>query len=183
MQLVTAYIDGNQILAEIGSFHGRRKARLAVHPPKVVGRHGSYLRNASLEMLLWLMRVYHSGVIHTPIHSVHRAQAETTNKLIDEIWRRHRITVLTRVDLLESVATAIVGRSLTLSLLEEALSASHKLAGSLGTFGFDEGTQLARELEQQLASAMPDAVAIRDSVRQLRLVLFGDKSDRLVTSN
>lgn len=126
---------------------------------------------------------YHFGVTLTPSQSVHCAPAETTKKRIDGIWLRHRVTVLTRVRLLESAATAIVEESLTLPLLEEALSASHKLAGSLGMFGFCEGTQLARELEQLLASEMLDASAILDSVRQLRRVLFGDESDSPVASN
>lgn len=111
-------------------------------------------------------------------HSLDCVPAETMKKLIDRVWRRHYETVLTRVDLLERTATAIIQESLTPQLLDEALSACHKLAGALGSFGYHEGTQLARKLEQQLASTMPDAVGILDSVRRLRLVLSCEEPER-----
>ena len=69
-------------------------------------------------------------------HSVDCVPAETMKKLIDRVWRRHYETVLTRVDLLERTATAIIQESLTPPLLDEALSACHKLAGALGSFGY-----------------------------------------------
>ena len=107
-------------------------------------------------------------------HPVSLAQAETTKRLIAGIWRRNRNQVLSRLELLECTATAIASEPLTPLLLEEALSISHKLAGSLGMFGFGEGTLLARVLEQQLASPIPNAGVMLGTVARLREVLFPD---------
>ncbi len=122
---------------------------------------------------------------HMSPHTVSLAQAETTKNLIAGIWRRNRTQVLARLELLECTATAVAAESLTLPLLEEALSTSHKLAGSLGMFGFGEGTQLARVLEQQLESALPNAGVMLVTIARLREVLFPDSLGvpSLVTSH
>lgn len=119
-------------------------------------------------------------------HTVSLAQAETTKKLIAGIWRRNRSQVLARLELLECTASAIATESLTPLLLQEALSISHTLAGSLGMFGFGEGTLLARVLEQQLESATPNAGLMLVTIVQLREVLFPETltgSNPLVASN
>ena len=109
---------------------------------------------------------------HMSPHTVSLAQAETTKKLIAGIWRRNRTQVLARLELLEGTATAVAAEKLTPPLLQEALSISHKLAGSLGMFGFGEGTQLARVLEQQLESSAPNAGVMLVTISRLREVLF-----------
>ncbi len=118
-------------------------------------------------------------------HTVSLAQAETTKKLIAGIWRRNRTQVLARLELLEGTATAVAAENLTPLLLQEALSISHKLAGSLGMFGFGEGTQLARVLEQQLESATPNAGVMLVTIGRLREVLFPETlaAGSLITSN
>ncbi len=117
--------------------------------------------------------------------TVSLAQAETTKKLIAGIWRRNRTQVLARLELLEGTATAVAAENLSPLLLQEALSISHKLAGSLGMFGFGEGTQLARVLEQQLESAVPNAGIMLVTITRLREVLFPEAlgTTGLVTSN
>ena len=105
-------------------------------------------------------------------HTVSLAQAETTKKLIAGIWRRNRSQVLARLDLLQGAASALAAESLTPLLLQEALSISHMLAGSLGMFGFGEGTQLARVLERQLESETPNAGEMLSAITKLREVLF-----------
>ncbi len=119
-------------------------------------------------------KLYYSGETHMSLHPVSLAQAETTKSLIAGIWRQHHTQVLARLELLECTATAVAAESLTPTLLEEALSISHKLAGSLGMFGFGEGTQLARVLEQQLESALPNAGVMMVTIARLRDVLFPD---------
>ncbi len=122
---------------------------------------------------------------HMSPHTVSLAQAETTKQLIAGIWRRNRTQVLARLEVLEGTATAVAAEKLTAPLLQEALSISHKLAGSLGMFGFGEGTQLARVLEQQLESAAPNAGLMLVTICRLREVLFPETlaGTSLVTSN
>lgn len=122
---------------------------------------------------------------HMSPQTVSLAQAETTKKLIAGIWRRNRTQVLARLELLEGTATAVAAENLSPLLLQEALSISHKLAGSLGMFGFGEGTQLARVLEQQLESALPNAGVMLVTITRLREVLFPEAlgTTGLVTRN
>ncbi len=57
---------------------------------------------------------------------------------------------------LGSALATLESATLTTPLRSEAAIAAHKLAGSLGMFGYHEGTRLARELEALLdAEQMP----------------------------
>jgi HPt (histidine-containing phosphotransfer) domain-containing protein len=74
---------------------------------------------------------------------------------IDAVWQRNRPLILDRIsELLHAAATARLGQ-LTPELTEEASATAHKLAGSLGMFGFPEGTVLARAFEQSLTETTP----------------------------
>jgi HPt (histidine-containing phosphotransfer) domain-containing protein len=63
------------------------------------------------------------------------------------MWVRFRSQILERVATLESAASAVSAKSLTASECEAAHSAAHKLAGTLGMFNLERGTDLARELD------------------------------------
>ena len=52
------------------------------------------------------------------------------------------------------------------------LDIAHKLAGSLGMYGYDEGTRVARELELLLEGAAPDAERLRELAARLRRAVF-----------
>ena len=78
-------------------------------------------------------------------------------ELLSALWERHHGTNAERVGALESAALALVDGDLSPSLREDAKTAAHKLAGSLGTFGFEEGTRIARTAEAQLEEDVPDA--------------------------
>ena len=45
---------------------------------------------------------------------------------------------------------------------------SHKLAGSLGMFGFPKGTVIARALEDEFHQDSPDPALLSDLTRDLR---------------
>ena len=76
------------------------------------------------------------------------ALAEAMNRL----WVQFLPQIEERVSILENAAAAIAAGSLSAELCHEASSAAHKLAGTLGTFGLNEGTDLAREAESLFAS-------------------------------
>jgi HPt (histidine-containing phosphotransfer) domain-containing protein len=67
-------------------------------------------------------------------------------ELLKQLWEQHKPTVFERLALMEHAAAACL--EMDEAALEEARGAAHKLAGALGTFGFQEGTELARESEQ-----------------------------------
>jgi HPt (histidine-containing phosphotransfer) domain-containing protein len=100
------------------------------------------------------------------------AIAEAMNRM----WTKFLPEIEERVVVLETAAAAASRGALTGELRLEALSAAHKLAGVLGTFGLDEGTVLAREseaiYEREPAASMPNERAAALAA-QLRAVLAG----------
>ncbi len=101
------------------------------------------------------------------------ASAEAqTNKLIADLWRRNQPVILGRLDLLDAAAAAAKAGPLQESQRAEAESTAHKLSGSLGMFGFQDGTRLARELEKELQSSSPKAARLLQLSGDLRIALF-----------
>jgi HPt (histidine-containing phosphotransfer) domain-containing protein len=95
--------------------------------------------------------------------------SEKTKTLLADLWRRNRPTIEERLAILDRAATA---NPLSEELHAAALDVAHKLSGSLGMFGFEQGTILARELEEMLRTPGPDAARLAELVRQLREMLL-----------
>jgi len=84
------------------------------------------------------------------------------------LWARHLPTNTQRVEILERAATELLeAGAIGDELQTEAESAAHKLAGSLGTFGLDVGTERAREVETMLGGTRLDAERLSSSVLAL----------------
>ena len=66
-------------------------------------------------------------------------------ELLKQLWTQHRDTVFERLAILEKAGSECL--QMDSIALEEARSAAHKLAGALGTFGFQQGTDWARDSE------------------------------------
>jgi HPt (histidine-containing phosphotransfer) domain-containing protein len=94
-----------------------------------------------------------------------------TQSLIASLWQRNQPQTQDRLALLDRAAAATASHTLTPELREEATSVAHKLAGSLGMFGFHDGTRIARELELHLGSATPDHATLTLLANQLRASL------------
>ncbi|HEX3893361.1 MAG TPA: Hpt domain-containing protein [Terracidiphilus sp.] len=67
--------------------------------------------------------------------------------IMNRMWEKFLPDIGDRVRVLENAAEALAQGSISAELRAEAFSAAHKLAGTLGTFGLEEGTVLAREAE------------------------------------
>jgi diguanylate cyclase (GGDEF)-like protein len=79
---------------------------------------------------------------------------------VAEIWQRTRGTSLDRITLLSQFVQMLKVNSFDEVSRQEAIQSAHKLAGSLGTFGFEEGSRLARQIELLLQSeGNPKAIA------------------------
>lgn len=99
------------------------------------------------------------------------AKAKTA-ALLKELWRRKLPMLREHVALLERAAESLQAESLTAPLRSEAAISAHKLAGSLGMFGYPEGTRLARTLEHLLdAEGTPPPATFASLVHQLRAAL------------
>jgi HPt (histidine-containing phosphotransfer) domain-containing protein len=94
--------------------------------------------------------------------------------LLASVWQRNLPLLRKRIQFLNTAALAAHDGHLSLEARREASEVAHKLAGSLGMFGYDRGTQVARELEvlldahgtlpsarfQELAQQLSQAVQI-----------------------
>jgi DNA-binding response OmpR family regulator len=74
---------------------------------------------------------------------------------VAKAWETHQGTMQERLSVLEATAAAMDGGQLSADLQQAGRSQAHKLAGSLGCYGFKEGSQIARELEQLLQRSAP----------------------------
>jgi HPt (histidine-containing phosphotransfer) domain-containing protein len=94
--------------------------------------------------------------------------ADKTAALLAKLWVKIQPIVEERLVVLDRAAAAANQGALTDDLRIEARNAAHKLAGSLGMYGFDEGTRVSRELEQVLDAGAPDAARLSALVTELR---------------
>lgn len=81
---------------------------------------------------------------------VKRPAAERLEQTFAEVWRQAYPVLLERLDAI-AVATAELSKERPdLARIESGEAEAHRLAGVLGTFGLDRGTQLAKGLEARL---------------------------------
>jgi diguanylate cyclase (GGDEF)-like protein len=79
-----------------------------------------------------------------------------TRLALNRLWERFKEPIKERVTVIEQAIGAIDQGQLSEELRNEARHAAHKLVGSLGTYGFTEGSRLARQLENFFC-ARPDS--------------------------
>lgn len=94
--------------------------------------------------------------------------ADKTSALLAKLWVKIQPIVEERLSVLDRASSAASQGSLRDELRKEAQSSAHKLAGSLGMYGFDEGTRVSRELENVLDSAAPEPARLSALVAELR---------------
>jgi HPt (histidine-containing phosphotransfer) domain-containing protein len=92
---------------------------------------------------------------------------------LQAIWERNLPQTRERVALLQRAAAQLSHtRTLDADLHSEALSLAHKLAGSLGMFGFAAGTEHARAIEAELShGGLPQPERLQSHVDALVLSL------------
>jgi diguanylate cyclase (GGDEF)-like protein len=97
------------------------------------------------------------------------------------MWERFKGPILARVAVVEQATAALLQGTLDADLRERARHEAHRLAGSVGTFGFPEGSRLAREAEhllQRQADLGPDeALRLANLVSALRRELEQTPAD------
>ncbi|MFL5385731.1 MAG: response regulator [Longimicrobiaceae bacterium] len=100
------------------------------------------------------------------------AGAEDLDGAVRQAWERFRGTILQRVDAVEEAAVALLDGGLDEERRRHAEREAHKLAGSVGTFGFAQASRLAREVEIVLQGSQPlgqaQALRLTDLVVALR---------------
>jgi HPt (histidine-containing phosphotransfer) domain-containing protein len=91
---------------------------------------------------------------------------------LNRLWERFLPEMRRRATTLETAASALAQGSLSPALRQEAASAAHKLAGVLGTFKIEHGTELARQLEILFSNTeSPDPHSALQLAGRLRSVI------------
>lgn len=97
---------------------------------------------------------------------------DVARQLIAALWDRSLPIIYERLNGLDHACEAVVLDTLTPALRRAAADTAHKLAGSLGMFGYPRGTELAREIEHLLELEGPiDPIVFRQLVVALRASL------------
>ena len=100
-----------------------------------------------------------------------------SHQLLASVWQRNLPLLRTRFALLRAAAQQAEAGLLTPSARKEAAETAHKLAGSLGMFGYGRGTEISRQLEQLLDGEDPVSIqAVRALTMQLgeSVPIYGD---------
>ncbi len=89
------------------------------------------------------------------------------------LWAKFLPEIERRAASLEAAAQALCDGSLSAELQTAAHADAHKLAGSLGTFGLQQGTELARQAELMLADSVTasESARLESIVRDLRVLI------------
>ncbi len=97
-----------------------------------------------------------------------------TNPAIAAIWQRQLSQTRERIALLRKAADQVTStRTLDPALHTEARDTAHKLAGSLGMFGFHEATDHARAIEEELdRPGLPQPERLDEHVTALEAALI-----------
>jgi HPt (histidine-containing phosphotransfer) domain-containing protein len=91
---------------------------------------------------------------------------------LEKVWLNSRPEAISRLAVLESFIEKLRSGRVDDQCLDVARSAAHRLAGSLGMFGLDEGSSCAGNIEALLCQdSAPDIVLIEDLVHQLHNLL------------
>jgi hypothetical protein len=98
--------------------------------------------------------------------------ADQTAALLNALWQRNRPLVEDRLARLDLAAQAATAGLLGEEQREEAAGTAHKLAGSLGMYGFPHGTKLARQIELLLDYPTPVGAELRGHIAELRQTIF-----------
>lgn len=69
------------------------------------------------------------------------------------LWSKFKAPILERIANVEQAVAALKNGNLSVSLRQVAVANAHKLSGSLGMFGFPEGSRLGQEIETHLQQA------------------------------
>ena len=86
--------------------------------------------------------------------SSHESKSEPNAGTINEIWERAKENIPIRLAVIDSAIAGLRLGKLGKKLRARAEQEAHKLAGSLGMFGSDQGSHLAREIELQFQAGV-----------------------------
>jgi HPt (histidine-containing phosphotransfer) domain-containing protein len=79
--------------------------------------------------------------------------------LLLRLWQKNLPTIRQRLDRLDQLGSAAACGTLEEPTRVEALRIAHNLAGSLGMYGYQQGTEVASKMERILKSPTPETLS------------------------
>lgn len=104
-----------------------------------------------------------------PDESLSEAQANELNEATAQIWQQIQANVLKQVSDLDAAIATLTPHSWTPDAVEAACTTAHQIAGTVGTFGFDAASHIAKAIESLLET--PSPWKAQNSLIQLMAVL------------
>ncbi|HWB33146.1 MAG TPA: Hpt domain-containing protein [Acidobacteriaceae bacterium] len=101
---------------------------------------------------------------------------DKTAGLLVKLWEKNRPIVEQRLEMLERASAAAASGGLNEELRREGARAAHNLAGSLGMYGYEDGTRIAREIDALLSNELPGAAKLASLIAELRAAVFPEGS-------
>ena len=86
------------------------------------------------------------------------------DNVLAQLWQKNLPTIRERLDLLDKFGAAAASGALDETTRLEALGIAHKLAGSLGMYGYPQGTEVASKMERILKSPTPETLLTLQSL-------------------
>jgi diguanylate cyclase (GGDEF)-like protein len=103
--------------------------------------------------------------------SVATSPEQTVRSKLSNVWQRHQDRISKQITVIEQVTSPPPDATRH----QQASQQAHTLAGALGIFGFAEGSRLAKEMEQILATGYPlkakDLTQLAELLATLRQVI------------
>lgn len=126
----------------------------------------------------WIENIYALGYrLHPHIQAAAATAATAQERYRQEmagLWERYRDLMAERQAVLQEAATVLVEQGqIPEALRQQAAQAAHKLAGTLGMFERDAGSDLARQVEQMLEAKKLEP-QLAQLVEQLGTCITGD---------
>jgi len=104
-------------------------------------------------------------------------KSDEVRSALARVWLNSRNDALVRVATLQRFAENLSSGTPDQLSWESALSAAHRLSGSLGMFGLTEASSCAAEIEALLcAGPTPDVATAVGLVERLRVLLEGQQT-------
>jgi chemotaxis protein histidine kinase CheA len=102
------------------------------------------------------------GAVNPSAGYKNSADSKNIDKQIDtllvQLWQKNLPTIRERLDLLDHFGSIASTGQLDEAARTEALNIAHKLAGSLGMYGYQQGTEVASKIERILKSPTPETL-------------------------
>jgi HPt (histidine-containing phosphotransfer) domain-containing protein len=105
------------------------------------------------------------------------SSADELKKKLDQTWQKMLPLMLKRLKVIQHAQQALTQGRLTDALRVESVQEAHKLAGSLGVFGRQDGSTFASKIEHILSSETLDQKSLAALNKHLESLERTIKSD------